>query len=119
MDHEVDQKPDRKSAAAEAEPVYIWRRNVGFRRDAIRIGIISTGELIEVEHVALQPDAERSFYDRPVFESGRPDAIVIGANLIRTGKIKGLIKTPHIGLLGFGGTVARAVRAENDSLRGQ
>ncbi len=95
-----------EGAAAETEDV-----------DLIACAIVPAEEPVELADVARQAPAERAAEQPERPEAGRPDAVVVIRDLVVATEIERLIERPDVGLVQFGGTVASAVRQQDDVAR--
>ena len=95
---------DGECPAAEAEA-----------EDAVARLVVAAAEAIDVENVALQPDAEDAGECRPPFERRGADAIVVERDLPgRVSEVERLKQPPDIGLEDLCGAVSRPVGQQDN-----
>ena len=94
------EKAKEVMAAAEAEA-----------ENPVVLVVVAAAEAIDVEHVALQPDAENARECRPPSERRRSDTVIVEGDL-RAGvaQIERLEQPPDVGLEQFRRAVAGAIR---------
>src|SRR5882724_6407445 len=103
---ETGDDADRERAPAEAETV-----------DPVAFGVVAAAERIDVDDVALQPEAEDAAENGERLERRGADTVVIIGDLrLGIAEIERLIETPDIGLEEFCRTVSRSIRQQNDIL---
>ncbi|MBA7708130.1 hypothetical protein ES703_117020 [subsurface metagenome] len=72
--------------------------------------IVAAGELVDVERVALQAEAERAAQDRKRLERGGADAVVIEGDLLGARQVERFEHPPDIGTPDLAGGIAGAIR---------
>lgn len=84
------------------------------------VAIVTAGEFVDVDDVALQPDAEGAGEDRPRLERGRADAVVVEGDLVAVRQFERLERAPDIGAPDLRAGIAGAVGQKDDvSAHGQ
>ena len=104
IENQADDDADREGATAESESVDV----VGV------VAIITACEFVDVDHVALQAEAERPAENRQRLERRSADAVVIERDLVRTGKVQRLEGAPDIGAPHLRRGIAGAVGQQNN-----
>ena len=94
-------------------------RGGGLERQIVEMRtIVAAGELVDIQHVALQAEAERAAQDRKRFERRGADAIVVKRDLLRTRQVKRFKNAPDVCPPDLAGGIAGAVREQDDPLVG-
>jgi len=70
-------------------PAIFGSRGGGLERQIVEMRtIVAAGELVDIEHVALQAKAESAAQDRKRLEGRGADAVVVKRDLLRTRQIQ-------------------------------
>src|SRR5882672_9299778 len=112
--YQTREHADRECAAAESE-----------HPDAVALcpavfflpPVVVAQELVEIEHIALHPHAEREADDPQKRNARRSYPVAEHGDLFSVTQIEGLIKAPYIGLERLGCAIAGSVR-KNDQISG-
>src|SRR5882724_3166112 len=103
---ETGDDADRECAPAEAETI-----------DPVVLRVVAATERIDVDDVALQPEAEDAAENGERLERrGADTVVIIGDLLLGIPEIERLIEAPDIGLEDFRRTVSRSIRQQDDVL---
>lgn len=75
---------------------------------------VAAGELVDIDNVAFQPEAERAAEHGERLERRRADAVIVERHLIRSGKIKPFECAPDVGAPDLRRGISGAIREQND-----
>jgi hypothetical protein len=104
IENQADDHPDREGATTKAEAIDI----VGLVR------VVAAGELVDVDHVPLQAEAERAAENRPRLERRGADAVVVECDLVISRQVQRLEGAPDIRAPDLRRGIARTVRQQNN-----
>src|ERR1700738_702625 len=104
IENQPDHDPNREGAAAESEAVDI----------VVFVLVVAADEFVDVDHIALQAEAERAAEDRPRLERRGADAVVIERDLVIPRQVERLEGAPDVGAPDLRRGIAGAVGQKND-----